>query len=255
MKRKEHTQFLIIPLSVADDERLYDGAKILYGRIHALCRKEGFCWATNEYFAMQHGKGVKTIGRWLRNLEDSGYIKMNIMFRDELEKKGDRCISISEPSDGQKCLEFGQKYPENGQKCLESRTKMSENMDKNVQPYTLYNNIMNKVMNKRERITEKNAFGFHENVFLSRSEEEELKEKFPVLFHQILEELSGYMQSTGKTYDDHAATIRLWCERKQNEQKMLQDRKKQKSRITSPPSYDAEQIDADSLKETLMFGA
>ena len=30
---------------------------------------------------------------------------------------------------------------------------------------------------------------------------------------RLIEELSGYMKSTGKSYADHAATLRRWAER------------------------------------------
>lgn len=261
MKQKEKTQYLTIPIEIADDSRLYDGAKVLYGRICALCRKTGFCWAGNEYFASLHYNNKKTISRWLRNLEENGYIKTDVMFTDDTGKKGERCISILElgeeqkcPTFGQKCLDIGQNCPKTETKMSENGTKMSQNTDKNVPPYTLYNRVNNRVMNKRERITEKNAFGFYKNVFLSLSEHRELKEKFPIICDQIIEELSGYMQSKNKTYDDHAATVRLWCERKSNELNNKKTVSNQKGRLTTEPSYDIEQIEKDSYADTLNFG-
>ena len=35
----------------------------------------------------------------------------------------------------------------------------------------------------------------------------------------LIEDLSAYMQSTGKKYEDHAATLRSWSARKRKQQK------------------------------------
>lgn len=38
-------------------------------------------------------------------------------------------------------------------------------------------------------------------------------------FHTLIEDLSAYMQSTGRKYADHAATLRSWSARKKRQQK------------------------------------
>ena len=35
----------------------------------------------------------------------------------------------------------------------------------------------------------------------------------------LIEQLSAYIQSTGKRYADHAATLRIWAKRQKTEQK------------------------------------
>ena len=35
----------------------------------------------------------------------------------------------------------------------------------------------------------------------------------------LIEQLSAYIQSTGKKYADHAATLRIWAKRQQSEKK------------------------------------
>jgi len=37
--------------------------------------------------------------------------------------------------------------------------------------------------------------------------------------YTLIEDLSAYMQSTGKKYADHAATLRSWSARKRKQQK------------------------------------
>ena len=54
------------------------------------------------------------------------------------------------------------------------------------------------------------AFGRYENVFLSDTELTELQTDFPTVWQKYIERLSEYMASTGRTYKNHAATIRRW---------------------------------------------
>lgn len=55
------------------------------------------------------------------------------------------------------------------------------------------------------------AYGRYGNVVLSDKELSELKEEFPAGWKEYIERLSGYMESTGKKYKNHAATIRRWA--------------------------------------------
>ena len=66
--------YAIIPASVRYDDKITPNAKLLYGEITALCRKQGFCWATNDYFAGLYKTSEKTIGRWIKTLKDRKYI-------------------------------------------------------------------------------------------------------------------------------------------------------------------------------------
>lgn len=66
--------YAIIPATVRYDKSLTSGAKLLYGEITALCSKEGYCWATNRYFASLYDTSEKTITRWVKQLKDGGYI-------------------------------------------------------------------------------------------------------------------------------------------------------------------------------------
>ena len=53
-------------------------------------------------------------------------------------------------------------------------------------------------------------FGCNQNVYLSAGELSELRSDFPAVWQEYIERLSEYMASTGKTYKNHAATIRRW---------------------------------------------
>ena len=54
------------------------------------------------------------------------------------------------------------------------------------------------------------VLGRYQNVFHSVREQAELQTEFPTVWQEYVERLSEYMASTGKTYRNHAATIRRW---------------------------------------------
>ena len=54
------------------------------------------------------------------------------------------------------------------------------------------------------------AYGRYQNVCLTKAELDELKEEFPADYEDYIERLSRYMASSGKHYQNHAATIRYW---------------------------------------------
>ena len=62
------------------------------------------------------------------------------------------------------------------------------------------------------------TFGEYQNVFLTEKEYKRLKADFAGL-DDLIEQLSAYIQSTGKKYADHAATLRIWTKRQKSEQK------------------------------------
>ena len=62
------------------------------------------------------------------------------------------------------------------------------------------------------------TFGEYQNVFLTEKEYKRLKADFAGL-DGLIEQLSAYIQSTGRKYADHAATLRIWAKRQRPEQK------------------------------------
>lgn len=66
-------------------------------------------------------------------------------------------------------------------------------------------------------------FGTCQNVFLSLDEYDDLKNKFPQDYERLINRLSSYMAETGKTYNNHFATLIRWgaedAEKQQKEQK------------------------------------
>lgn len=59
----------------------------------------------------------------------------------------------------------------------------------------------------------RHRYGEYRNVLLSDSDTEKLKTEFPTDWEERIERLSYYMESKGKTYKNHLATIRNWARR------------------------------------------
>ena len=62
------------------------------------------------------------------------------------------------------------------------------------------------------------SLGEYQNVFLTDKEYKRLKADFAGL-DGLIEQLSAYIQSTGRKYADHAATLRIWAKRQKAEKK------------------------------------
>lgn len=154
--------YAVIPASVRYDKTLSSNAKLLYGEITALCNKEGFCWAENEYFAHLYDLSIRTIQRLISQLSDSGYFdivhdnnakhKRKIMLKNTVTK-------MSQPM-----------------------TKMSPRHDKNVIPsiYSI-NNTINTVGSALNFVLENYSIRFEQEFlipFEKQFKSQELFDKF-----------------------------------------------------------------------------
>ena len=88
-------------------------------------------------------------------------------------------------------------YPSDGQETVSVRERKvsGSNNEKN-------NNKIKKQVSKADRT----AYGKYQNVFLNEKELAQLQKEIP-LYREYIEKLSGYIRSSGKRYQDHAATI------------------------------------------------
>lgn len=82
MEANQPNYYAIIPSDVRYDDTIPANAKLLYGEISALIGKEGYCFATNQYFADLYGVTVETIARLLTKLESAGHIR-RVLQRDD----------------------------------------------------------------------------------------------------------------------------------------------------------------------------
>lgn len=73
-KKTTPSYYAIIPAAVRYDPTLPGRAALLYGEITALAGAEGYCWASNGYFAGLYGVSDNTIRTWLAALEQAGHV-------------------------------------------------------------------------------------------------------------------------------------------------------------------------------------
>ena len=84
--------YAILPANVRYDKKLTPNAKLLYAEITALCNKEGYCWATNEYFADLYSMSKSSISRNISSLVEGpksivaskGFIISSYILKEEL---------------------------------------------------------------------------------------------------------------------------------------------------------------------------
>lgn len=85
METSKPNAFAILPANVRYDESLMPNAKLLYAEITALCHKEGYCWATNAYFASLYGVSIRAVQNWLKALKQNGYITYELSLGEDKE--------------------------------------------------------------------------------------------------------------------------------------------------------------------------
>lgn len=96
--------YAVIPANVRYDKRLPYGAILLYAEITALCNKQGYCWASNSYFAELYGVRNTTISNWIQKLIATGYLKT-----EHFPEKGNlRHIYLNDMVN-QESFDFGEK--------------------------------------------------------------------------------------------------------------------------------------------------
>lgn len=178
--------YAVIPADVRYDKTLSPNAKLLYGEITALCSKEGFCWASNTYFAELYEVAPTTISEWVRLLRDAGHISCEV-----------------EPNNTRRIFLKG------------SSGKAEEGIGKSRRPSSGKAEHINTVSNTSINTTKKEVFGEFKNVLLTVEEKDKLKARYGSgAAKQLVEELSAYIASQGKRYKDHYATLLNWAKRK-----------------------------------------
>ncbi|MFZ4705566.1 MAG: helix-turn-helix domain-containing protein [Bacteroidales bacterium] len=85
--------FAVIPATVRYDDSLQPLARLLYGEITALSNIEGFCYASNAYFAKLYNVETNTISAWINALAKAGHVT-TVIDKDSGNK---RRIYISDP--------------------------------------------------------------------------------------------------------------------------------------------------------------
>jgi hypothetical protein len=86
--------YAIIPANVRYDNELKDKAKLLYGEITSLSTKDGYCYASNKYFANLYNVSTTTISLLIKNLVDKGYVESEIIYKEGTKEILNRYLKI-----------------------------------------------------------------------------------------------------------------------------------------------------------------
>lgn len=71
-------QWAILPAAVRYDRKLPANAKLIYAEIAAKINEEGYCFASNAFFAERFGLKEDTVSGLVRRLADAGYIIIDL---------------------------------------------------------------------------------------------------------------------------------------------------------------------------------
>ena len=86
--------YAIIPAEVRYDPELRDKAKLLYGEITALTNKNGYCYASNKYFAELYEVSITTISTLISELVDKGYLESELIYKEGTKEILNRYLKI-----------------------------------------------------------------------------------------------------------------------------------------------------------------
>ena len=149
-------------------------------------------------------KGPSTVKNALNELETAGLIERRRCGNgvpNRIYVKQPDSQDIDRLMDKKLAPRQPENRPSNSQKagCLTAR-KLAPNKISN-------SNLKNNLSGVSDR---PHPRGRYQNVFLPDTELSELQSDFPSVWQEYIERLSEYMASTGKTYKNHAATLRRW---------------------------------------------
>lgn len=83
--------YAVIPAPVRYAD-ISPSAKLLYGELSCLTKQEGFCWCSNGYLAKLYNSGVRSVVRWIAELEAAGFIEVE----PALNQHGQRRIFVAD---------------------------------------------------------------------------------------------------------------------------------------------------------------
>ena len=93
--------YAVIPAEVRYNKKLTPNAKLLYAEITALCNMNGKCTASTQYFCRLYEVSRVSIQKWLKILEDNGYIKRVNTYKPYSKQIDARVITlVNMPSKG-----------------------------------------------------------------------------------------------------------------------------------------------------------
>ncbi|MDD7261636.1 MAG: helix-turn-helix domain-containing protein [Fusobacterium mortiferum] len=116
----------IIPATIRYDKRLKPMEKILYSEITALANTQGFCFASNSYFGKLYEVHKNTVGIWINNLVECGYLKVKMIYKENSKEVLERRLYIVD------LKEVPLSTPVQEEKILEEEREERASINKNI---------------------------------------------------------------------------------------------------------------------------
>ncbi len=78
MSTEQPSYYAILTAHVRYSTKISSLAKLLYAEITALSSKDGYCYASNIYFATNYSCSIDTVSRCIKELENAGFVRVEI---------------------------------------------------------------------------------------------------------------------------------------------------------------------------------
>ena len=86
MENERPNYFAVLPANVRYDKRLKSSEKLLYGEITALSNREGYCFASNKYFADLYDVSIQSVSNWINHLAIMGYVEIEFVYKENTKE-------------------------------------------------------------------------------------------------------------------------------------------------------------------------
>jgi hypothetical protein len=136
--QSENMSYITIPEQVERSEFLCPMSKLLFGRIQCLSKKQGYCWASNQYFAEWYNCSQSQVTRWVSELSRAGFIECEIIKKSNTRRIAilQKAVSKNADTSPQKCTEpISENAGTYQQKCVvKNSINEYDNKEKYIQP-------------------------------------------------------------------------------------------------------------------------
>lgn len=127
--------------------------RLFYGEITALTNRNGYCFATNKYFAELYNVTTETISRWISHLQRLGFIKVEII-KTEKNEILERRIFIVDDSNN---TSVSNTYCQNNQYPIDEKVKYN---NINIRIDRFFNFIIKRKGKNPEKMTDEQQMQF-----------------------------------------------------------------------------------------------
>jgi len=87
--------YAIIPAPVRYSKKLKANEKLMFGELTALANEKGFCYASNDYFAILYDVSKTSVSKWISNLEKNKFIRLKMIYQKGTKQIKERRIYIA----------------------------------------------------------------------------------------------------------------------------------------------------------------